>query len=872
MNVYQICEGVRQYLDLNHNLIDLYVSSEWRKVLPHSDDPYISNMPAGEKFSGETWFWQISVRLAIFDPQEWQLDVEKALFSHASREGLTGIAESLDLLPSNSIVDHLINVCTALLYKFEGDLEKYVELLEEDAEILPNSLFAQEYLDALTFLESKKLAPWLSRNLNVTYRHTLSRWKILFHEFGQIDADLYSRGLRRVLAVLADEDSYLAAEIWNEHRIVDPLEFKSQKMDLENFPSNRPMYRTYKRYLSSAVPIPLDSPEIVETMANARWAIGNSASDTLNLLKFEKNNAVIGTPCGLVQLRLLYDGFSNANKSKLEYFKNLQSRLDGWCPLHQTSPKYAEDFINQFLVLGESRLVFTRLGTQHFAILANNSREFSLDRPSLNFLTHGGKQPLLPWQRSALQSWALHGRNGIVTAATGTGKSRLGLAAILEASDEGLATVFLTHRLVIKGQWRKDELFATQESDIEGYQPNTRPFALGRNVFELSSEDDYDFQDPPLIGSGEVLLALDKSLASKPHLIPTKFVPTLLVADEAHQFSSEAGQIVLKAAFERRMGLSATIGYEDALVVQHFNSGLVADYPIHRAIKDKVISEYNLLVIRVPLIRRINAFGEVHQLDLSGKVEETYSESELQASKERMQSALLPLIDPTSGFQIDEGEDFEPALERVIRNRDEKYAKLARNYLRAKRTYDRIARGSHSVVSVLDILAPKIDQYGHTLVFANLKNNGREFERELLAKGVDVAYIDSDTEQFGRSDAFRALQNNQTKAIIAPQILDEGVNIPNARIGVFLGPGNKGYRQVVQRMGRVLRKKSGTSRALLILAVGINSSEDPGPNGDFHWYDTSTYSVMAKDASSVRIVDYQNPTLIMESLDELLEI
>ena len=869
--VYQICQNVKNHLHENGGSIDQYVSCEWRKVLPHSDDPYVSNLPAGERFAGEDWFWKVSIHLAISEPEVWLSDVEKALLTHSTLEGLSWFVELASSSTYNSPRKRLSRICSAMLKKFEGDLISYADLLEDFAESAPNSLFAQEYLDALTFTESAKLESWLSRHLHMTYRHTLKRWKMLYEDFGAIPLALYSQGLRRVLNVLPDDDETLASEIWNEHRIVDPSEFDSQKSYFRSFPSDKPLYRSFKRYLNSAVPSPMDSPEVAEAMVNARWAVDSQSDEILTRLKFEKNSVVAGTPCGLVQLRLLHDAFCNASHLKSEYFKNLGSRLDGWCPLHQTTPKYAELFIEQFLLPGEKGLVFTRLGTEHFARLANNSKQFSLNKASNNFLTRDGRAPLLLWQESALHSWAMHGRNGIVTAATGTGKSRLGLAAILEAQQDEFATVFLSHRLVIKGQWRKDELFATDESDVEGFHPSRRPFSVGRNVFELSSEDSYDVEDPPLVRKGEVLLALDKSLASKPHLIPTKYASSLLVADEVHQFSSEAGQLVLDASFERRLGLSATIGYEDALVMRHFNSGVVADYPIHRAIKDRVISEYHLLVIRVPLLRRVNAFGEVHELDLSGKIEEIYSQGDLEAAKSHMDNALLPLIDPVHGLQIDAGEDFEPALERVIRNRDEKFAKIARNYLLTKRTYDRISRGTHSTVSVLDILAPKIDQYGHTLVFANLKNNGREFERELLNKGVDVAYIDGDTEQFGRADAFRSLQDNEIKAIIAPQILDEGVNIPKARIGVFLGPGNKGYRQVIQRMGRVLRKKSGTERALLILAVGISTNEDPGPSGDLRWYDTSTYSIMAKEACSIKIVDYENPSLIRESLDDLLE-
>ena len=115
----------------------------------------------------------------------------------------------------------------------------------------------------------------------------------------------------------------------------------------------------------------------------------------------------------------------------------------------------------------------------------------------MEFLTRKESKGLLPWQNSAIASWAAHGRQGIIAAATGTGKSRIGVAAIIEAYEDGLPIVLLTHRLAIKGQWKKDELLSTAESDITGYllEKESRIFTLGENVRELSCEDHYTRDD-----------------------------------------------------------------------------------------------------------------------------------------------------------------------------------------------------------------------------------------------------------------------------------------------------------------------------------------------------------------------------------------
>jgi superfamily II DNA or RNA helicase len=315
------------------------------------------------------------------------------------------------------------------------------------------------------------------------------------------------------------------------------------------------------------------------------------------------------------------------------------------------------------------------------------------------------------------------------------------------------------------------------------------------------------------------------------------------------------------------MGLSATITEKDTSVLNQFGKTLVAEYPIKKAMEDKVISEFNLLVIRAPIVMKKYIFGaEDHTLDFSTKIEYEYTSDDLKKAEEELEKALIPLKD----IELDESEEFEPALLRLIRNRDVKFSKLARKYLQAKRQYDRVARSGKFEESILDILAPKIYQYGKTLVFSNSRAQGKSFAEELDSR--KVTYIDGDTEQLGRKNAFTDLQESRISAVIAPMILDEGVNIPNAKIGIFLGPGREGYRQVIQRMGRVLRKKNEGERALLILVAGINTREDPGIDGERSWIRDSTFAVMSEHANEIRIVDFSDPTTIYEELDSLIEL
>jgi superfamily II DNA or RNA helicase len=50
--------------------------------------------------------------------------------------------------------------------------------------------------------------------------------------------------------------------------------------------------------------------------------------------------------------------------------------------------------------------------------------------------------------------------------------------------------------------------------------------------------------------------------------------------------------------------------------------------------------------------------------------------------------------------------------------------------------------------------------------------------------------------------------------IVTSQVLDEGIDVPDASVGLVLG-GTGSKREYIQRLGRLLRKKEGKSAKLV---------------------------------------------------------
>lgn len=73
------------------------------------------------------------------------------------------------------------------------------------------------------------------------------------------------------------------------------------------------------------------------------------------------------------------------------------------------------------------------------------------------------------------------------------------------------------------------------------------------------------------------------------------------------------------------------------------------------------------------------------------------------------------------------------------------------------------------------------------------------------------------------------LKTGEITALSAPRILDEGIDVPDADLGVVMAS-NRSRRQMIQRLGRVLRRRGGKiARFVVLYAEG--SVEDPLASG-----------------------------------------
>jgi len=396
------------------------------------------------------------------------------------------------------------------------------------------------------------------------------------------------------------------------------------------------------------------------------------------------------------------------------------------------------------------------------------------------------------WQKEAFNAWVSHGRHGIVEAATGSGKSMLGVMAALEAMDEGYAVVIVVPTRVLQQQWIKQYFLTLWD-------------APGAKIRTIGNTDGDYVRDVGQISAGTITIAVAKSLRENPSLNPAEGVKSLIIADEVHNYTSEISQNMLSENYSRRLGLTATLEPPQGrypILSNYFGGDPIYRYDFSRAVKEKVISPYNLLTIGVPLEKEIARL---------------YTDAYIRMKNSKDQ--LLELGKSTSN---------PDGINRVIDIFRTKglYSGLINEYLAAYEESDEYLKNANSKAGAIRLVTDFIKSRGNTIVFSDLVATARNVQIIFKERGLDSEVISAEVPQSEREAIFRRLKSKSISALLSPKALDEGVDIEQLSTGVFAGASRRRL-QIIQRLGRVLRISDSKQMPLLILIVADGTEEDP---------------------------------------------
>lgn len=431
------------------------------------------------------------------------------------------------------------------------------------------------------------------------------------------------------------------------------------------------------------------------------------------------------------------------------------------------------------------------------------------------------EKKLYEWQEKCLERWfGNHGR-GMVQAATGAGKTMLALEAV-KRLDEKLSGKLLVKIVVpnaglmyqwerslresLEG-WNREESAAGVRSGKEGAQEELRgQIGLKGGGQKSASDRKYMIY---VINSARYELA--RQILAE--LREGKAV--FLIADECHHYGSTQNRLIFEffpyiREYEKNyfsMGLSATLPVgEEKSYLESVLGRKIYNYGIAEASWGQTVCPY-----------------DIYHISVGFRAEERDEYKKMSESLTRLYSKLLHICPSLRG--ISQKERFE-ILGRLCGSRERRVSELASGYMVL--TYKRkrlVCLAAERLACVCDLVG-RLEVREKIIIFGERISQADQLYRILTEKYPGrVGRYHSKMGQQANKNTLGRFGRGELRILISCKAIDEGVNVPDASIGIILS-GTSKQRQRIQRLGRIIRQAEGKKRASLYYLHVEESVED----------------------------------------------
>ena len=387
------------------------------------------------------------------------------------------------------------------------------------------------------------------------------------------------------------------------------------------------------------------------------------------------------------------------------------------------------------------------------------------------------------YQREAVESWLKHQGRGILKMATGTGKTKTAMIAatilngVLREREQPLVILIIAPLQHLVDQW------ITEINDF-----GVRPVA----VYESSERwlpvleeqlAEARMGQRPLV----TIVATNASFAGArfQSVLARIFLPILLIADEVHNLGSSRYRDSLPANATYRLALSATPERwfddegTDALI--GYFGPIVFELGLGQAIAMGALTRYRYM----PRLVELNENEANLYMRLSAQIAAQLASGEDLTSAES-DSPLGFLLRQRANV-LGHAEGKLAALRSDLEIRRDEWFQLIYCGEGRRPTESGEPPGPRQIEEVMDLVGNQLHLAGHPYT----SETRRQIRQVLLRR-------------FAAGDDLRVL--------VAMRCLDEGVDIPDARIGYLLASSSN-PRQFIQRRGRLLRRAANKERA-----------------------------------------------------------
>jgi len=391
-----------------------------------------------------------------------------------------------------------------------------------------------------------------------------------------------------------------------------------------------------------------------------------------------------------------------------------------------------------------------------------------------------------PPQIKSYQNWLINDRRGILSIATGVGKTLIAIRAIYEFLKEEKNKAEKKSRIIAIAVHSKPMIFQWRDEINQWLTNPTNGEKIGL-IIEIYGDSNKPNIKTQIADIKAISLQSNKPIILICHyttfardLIPIlikeqKRRKILFIADEVHEMGTD-----LRAEYFSifnpiyRLGLSATPErYFDTsgtkFLVEYF-SGIIYEYEIKDAIKDGYLCPYEYY----PIICSLNTE------EITNYNRYTTAIAMAEAEKDRDENKIKRL---------------KRARKKII-----------------KKAESKIPRTIELVKSLKNKL--NMDGLKYLLIYLEDKEDLNLLKNNLINEDFQIDFIIEDTPSEKRNEIIKNFKQGMIPILLAITILDQGINIPELKYGIITSSsGNK--KQFIQRRGRLLRidKKSGKRNA-----------------------------------------------------------
>jgi superfamily II DNA or RNA helicase len=408
---------------------------------------------------------------------------------------------------------------------------------------------------------------------------------------------------------------------------------------------------------------------------------------------------------------------------------------------------------------------------------------------------------LRDWQVEAFAAWSAAGCHGVVEAVTGTGKTRLAIAVLRSVVGAGAGSgrgLVLVPTLELLEQWVRELRAALPE----------------RRIGRLGGGHDDD------LFSHEVVVATPHSAAAVPVDLPPG-ATGVLIADEAHRYGAPTWGAALRDEFALRLALTATYERTDECVEEvlaPYFGEVVTRYGFARAVAEGTVAPFRLGLVGVPLSDDERTRHDRADLRVKQLHRELVGVHGMSRDPRRRFEAVTAIV-----------------AEAERTGRDGPQVAACREYLVRVRERREVAAQAEAKLDVCAAVAAPLAGR-RTLVFTDTVDQAEAAARVLSRAGREARTVHGDLAADERRIRLALFRRGDVEVVVAPRVLDEGVDVPEADVAVVLAT-FRTRRQLVQRLGRVLRVKPDGREARLLLAHAIGTAEDPAQGGHADFLD-----------------------------------